>query len=189
MQQKLKKFDIKSYHKIMQEIELEDSFATEIKKTKSDAETLSLLIHAKQHTAAIKFLALGLPKREAIWWGYLCSYDVESSSTELNTQNALSTISAWVHQPSEHLRWQAKSLANYLDQYTATSWACMSVFWSGGSISPKDKPAVEPVEFMCHHAVSNAITMAAKSQNDATNSFQHHLKMGLHIVMGGNGKI
>jgi hypothetical protein len=188
MKQVLNKFIIDNYHKITEEID-DDGVGDIIANASSDAETLSLLIHAKLHFAAIKLLALGLPKREAIWWAYLCCYDYEANSAALTTQNALSTVSQWVHSPTENLRIQAKVLADHLEQYTASSWACMSVYWSGGSISPKEKQLVEPTEFMCGHAASNAIYLAANAQENTHKAFSQYIKTGLHIAMGGNGKM
>lgn len=189
MRQQLKKFNIDNYDNIVPELELDKKFSEIINRCTSDAETLSTLIHAKLYFPAVKLLTLGLPTREAIWWGYLCCHDLEAESGVLATQNALSTVSQWVHVPSEKLRLQAKALADHLELYTASSWACMSVYWSGGSIAPKEKPIVEPAEFMCGHAISNGIFLAANESEDTISAFSKYIKIGLHIAMGGNGKM
>ena len=188
MKNVIRKFDMPNYVKIIDEIDLDD--ATElIADSKSDSETLSILIDADLHFAAIKYLALGIPKREAIWWAYLCCNDYEANSANLVTQNALPLVSQWVYAPSEKLRKQAKELADHLEQYTATSWACMSIFWSGGNISPQPNQLVEPAEYMCGHAASNAVYLAANSQQNSQQACVKYLKTGIHIAMGGNGKI
>lgn len=193
MKHKLKKFLITDYHQIIEELDLEDKEYDLIKNTHSDAETLSMLVKYKRYSSAIKYLALGLPKREAIWWGYLCcnhfESDQENNAGLLGTQNALSTISKWVHSPSEDLRIRTKSLADNLSKYTAIHWACLSVFWSGGSIAPIDQAKVEAAKYMANHAVSNAIYLCATKTKDQDKTFSEYLKIGLHIVMGGNGKI
>lgn len=189
MKNNLKKFEINNYHEIINELDLDDSEYTIIKNTKSDAEALSKLVNAKHYPIATKFLALGLPNREAIWWGYLCCQNFASNSSLLAAQNALSTISQWVHSPSEALRMRTKQLADNLNKYTAAHWACLSVYWSGGNIAATDQQVIEPAKYMSTHAVSNAIYLCARKAGSEDDAYSKYLKIGLHIAMGGNGKV
>ena len=172
----LKKFNHDQIQDILAELELS------IDK-KTDMGIINLLVGSDQLQSAVKFLALGLPKREAIWWGYICASDISKETVD--------TIEKWVKQPDdEDLRRNAGKLAETLGLYVPFGWVATALFWSGGSIAPLDKPEAEPELFMCGEAVANAIFLAAEqSEDDSTDKMKLYLKQGLHIAMGGNGKI
>jgi hypothetical protein len=175
----LKKFNHEQIQDILQELELPAELANKLTDKKTDMAIINLLIGSDQLQSAVKFLALGLPKREAIWWGYICCEEKEPNNI----------IEQWVKQPDEILRRDAGKLAEKLGLYVPLGWVATALFWSGGSIAPADKPEAEPEPFMCGEAVANAISLSAEQAENSTAKLRLYLKRGLHIAMGGNGRI
>jgi hypothetical protein len=191
IQQQIRKFNTVEIDAILSQLECPAELLTELKTAASDLAILQRLETEQLYSEAVKFLAHGLPKREAIWWAYLVSEAAEHHSTDPQTQEALSTIEHWAREPNEARRRQAGSVGEALRYYTPSSWAAMAILWSGGSITPEGRPPVEASPVMCAKAVSNAIIIGAH-QLHATppdEAFKRFLRQGLHIAMGGNGKI
>ena len=176
-QHQLKKMAHDKIDEIIQEIELPEECSIDANSL-ADTQIISQLIQEELYDEAIKFLALGLPKREAIWWGYICSQELEKSEQQLDVQNG-----------SEELRISAKAFADKLALYTPSSWVAMAIFWSGGSLAPKGKPPIEPEPFMSGYAVANGLILAAEKSEHPVKKKKLFIKRGLHIAMGGNGKI
>lgn len=189
MKKHLKKFNIGVSDEIIEELDLPKESLKEMKKYDTDISLINFFIQSEMFEQAIKYIALGLPLKEAIWWAYICAQDAEEKKSHLNTQSALRTVNQWIRTPSEELRQSNKNFAETLQQYTPTSWAAMAIFWSGGSIAPVGRPPIEPLPFMAGHAVSNAITLAASEAESYIDKVKHYIKQGLHIAMGGNGRI
>ena len=189
MENLLKKFAYQNLQTIVSALPLNEAQGEALLKQPSDLAALNHLLEAQAFLPAIKLLALGLPKRESVWWAYLCAFDAEGSSNCLKTQSALRASSLWVHDPSEANREKAHTAAESLELYTASSWAAMAAFWSGDNIAPKDRPAVCPSPFMAGEAVFNAVTIAANAHTEVINTYKNYLRRALHIAMGGSGRI
>ena len=161
-EQSLKKFNHAKISEFIDEIEVPEEFCDQVRNQRTDMRIINFLIQSELYDEAIKFLAFGLPIREAVWWAYVCSEELEKDEKCSNTQNALRAISEWVKKPNDDIRRQTKVFADALDLYTPTSWAAIAVFWSGGSIVSQDKPEVEADKFMSGYAVSNSLIIAAE---------------------------
>jgi len=189
MTQQVKKFNRAKLSEIILELECDSAQTEQLQAINNETMILTQLIDQDQIELAVKFLALGLPKRESIWWAYLCANHAEHNTAELNTQNLLRIAQQWIRDPSEELRRQSHDLAQALELYTPMSWTGMAIFWSGSNIAPKGKPEVQPDYFMSDHAVINAITLSSETDESPHDQLKVYLKQGLHIAMGGNGKI
>lgn len=179
----LKKFNHENMQNILQELEVPEGLKNKLTAKNADMVIINLLVGNEQLPAAVKFLALGLPKREAVWWAYICVAEID------NHAETIDLIQQWVKHPDETLRRKVGELAEELGLYTPLGWAATALFWSGGSIAPPDKPAAEPELFMCGAAVANAISLAAEHSENSNEKMKLYLKRGLHIAMGGNGRI
>ncbi len=188
-EQSLKKFNHEKILEVIDEIEVPDDVCDQVRSKHTDMQIINFLIQSDLYDEAIKFLAFGLPIREAVWWAYICSEELERDEKCSNTQNALRAINDWVKNPNDDVRRQTKVFADALDLYTPTSWAAIAVFWSGGSIAPQDKPEVEADDFMSGYAVSNSLILAAERDEKPAEKKKLYIKRGLHIAMGGNGRI
>jgi len=163
-------------------------------------EFVSALIEKAYFLDAIRFLSFALPKRKAIWWAYLAAAQTENGppetadkkpNTQAITQNGLHAIKQWIYEPTDEARRQMQPLAEALAMKTATSWVAMAVFWSGGSITGLEDPAVEPDATLYAKAVAGAIQLAAVIQEpeDAPKKYARFLAQGVDLANGGNGEI
>lgn len=189
MKQQLRKYTIANAKNIIDSLECSEALKKELFTLPSDKAVLEKLLAGEQYSEAIKFLAKGLPKREAIWWAYLASESLEKECEDEVAQQALAAVKGWVQSPDESKRREAGQLGKALEFYTPSSWAAMAVFWSGGSIMPEGRAEVEASDEMCAEAVANAIIISAQKSSEDVNQFQFYIKQGLHIAMGGNGLI
>ncbi len=150
----------------------------------------ALLLQGKLYTDAVNFLAHGLPKREAIWWAYLCAEKTEGlDDASKEIKKALQAIKEWVYQPNEKARRAIEKMAESLKFKNATSWTAIAAFWSGGSITPKDTPEVMPNEYLSAKAVAGAVMLAAALNNpeQVEKNYAYFLAQGADIASGGNG--
>lgn len=70
----------------------------------SPVEFLSQLINAKDFDAAVKFLAFGLPRREAVWWACVCARMELKEPAPEAALNALGAAETWVRKPTDENR-------------------------------------------------------------------------------------
>lgn len=149
---------------------------------------VTALVQATCYLDVMRFFAYGLPKREAIWWSYLCATDT-TPQTNKEDFAALVAVKKWVYTPNEDNRRETKPLAKTLNYKTAASWSAMAVFWSGGSLTPAGKPEVLPSEQLTAHAVAGAVLLAAVEKNpeQASEKYLLFLQRAIDIANGGNG--
>ena len=155
----------------------------------SPEEYVNKLIEKEYFADSVIFLAHGLPKREAIWWAYLCAKAVTNNDTKADDLASLTMAEKWVYEPDDKKRRMCGTLAEKGQYKSAQNWVAAAVFWSGGSITKEDDPAMEPAPYLYAHAVSGAILNAVgMSDTDEIDSkFQQFIKHGLNIAGGGNG--
>lgn len=152
-------------------------------------EYIKKLIDKCYFADSIVFLAHGLPKREAIWWACLCAKVVTNKDTKADDLASLTMAEKWVYEPDDKKRRMCGTLAEKGEYKSAQNWAAAAVFWSGGSITKEDEPAMEPAPYLYAHAVSGAILNAvgASEADDIDMQFQEFIDHGLNIADGGNG--
>ncbi len=153
------------------------------------ADYLNKLVENGFYADAVLFLAHALPKREAIWWSCLCSRAAVTKESSADDLASLSISEKWVYEPDEQKRRMCGTLAEKGQYKSAQNWTAAAVFWSGGSITAEDEPAMEPAPYLYAHAVSgailNAVGMVDSDDIDAT--FQKFIQHGVNIANGGNG--
>ena len=153
--------------------------------------SINRLMDAGLYADAIKLLARGLPKREAVWWACLCARELQNPQTDEANVNALSAAESWVKNPSEDRRHTCKLLAEVTRYQTPASWAATAASWSHGSLAAEGEPVIEPPEHLYAHAVAGSVTLAAVMSDPVTpeKQFIRFLRGGLDLARGGNGKL
>jgi hypothetical protein len=151
---------------------------------------LDLLIEKGHLMDAIRLLAFGLPKREAVWWSCLCVREMLTSDAPPEAQDVLKASEAWVYKPTEENRRAAMEKAERAGFDKPVSWTAIGAFWSGGSMAPPNVPVVPPDETLTAKAVSGAILLAAVQREPERASERHQLFLedGIDIAQGGSGK-
>jgi len=185
----LKKFQYEKLPLIISKLELTGSTKKQLQNYQLITQQLDYLITKEQYDQAIRLLALGLPKQEVVWWSYLTVKQYDQAMNDIKAQNALQFIENWVREPTEEKRRLAEHSVAALTLFSPIAWVAQAIFMSGGSIAPIDQFQVMPDEFACAHCAATAmILVKAKSQIELTD-IKRILRVGLHIAMGGNGKV
>ncbi|GAB3105704.1 hypothetical protein G8770_08665 [Aestuariicella hydrocarbonica] len=152
---------------------------------------VSVLVDSECYYDAIKLLAHGLPKREAVWWACLVSRQVQTPETDQNNIDALVAAEAWARKPSEENRLRCTLLAEKTKYETPASWAATAASWSTGSLAPPGEPEIQPPEYLYAHAVAGSITLAGSLLNtdDPGESLRQFIKQGINLAEGGKGLV
>ena len=131
----------------------------------------------------VRFLAYVLPKREAVWWAWVCARKAAGPSPAADTKSMLDAIERWIVQPSDANRRAAFAAAEKGDMASAAGMSCVAVFFSGGSIAPDGSPDVPPPDKMTAKSVVGGITLAAVANPDVMKErWVEFAKMGLEVV-------
>ena len=102
---------------------------------------------------AVRYLAHALPRREAVWWAWVCARKSAGAAPEAPIKAALDATEAWIVQPTEENRRKALKIGEAADFGTAAGCAALAAFMTSGSLAPPDAPIVPPGEFLCAKAV------------------------------------
>ena len=133
---------------------------------------------------AVRFIAHALPKREAVWWGWVCARRSAGENPPPKIKAALDATEKWIAQPSDDNRRSAMAAAQKAELGTAAGCAGLAAFFSGGSLAPPDAPLVPPGEFLAAKAVSGAVIFAAvaKEPERAPERFRSFVAQGVEVT-------
>jgi hypothetical protein len=110
---------------------------------------------------AIRFLAQALPPRDRVRWASRCVRAASGEALEPGDAEALRLADAWVEHPTEDIRREAHAAAEAREFASPASWVAMAVFWSDGSMSPPQAPAVPADPAYAGQAAAGAVMLAA----------------------------
>lgn len=149
---------------------------------------LERLIEGRHDTDAVRFLAHALPKREAVWWACLCARRVAGADPAPAVEEALQAAERWAADPSEENRRAALPRAEAAGWGTPAGCAAAASFWSGGSLSPPDLPAVPPGDDLTAQGVAGAVLLATVATDPARapENLRAFLALGSAVADGTN---
>jgi hypothetical protein len=124
-------------------------------------EYVHLLTDKKLFPDAVRFLAHALPKREAVWWGWMCARRAHGDNAPPKIKTCLAATEKWIAQPTDENRREAMEAAEIADFGTPAGCAGLGAFFSGDSLAPPGAPAVPPGEYLTAKAISGAVIFAA----------------------------
>jgi hypothetical protein len=145
---------------------------------------VALLMEKALYPDAVRFIAHALPKREAVWWGWVCARRAAGDNPQPKIKAALEATEKWIAQPSEDNRRGAMAAAQKAELGTAAGCAGLAAFFSGGSLAPPEAPVVPPGEFLSAKAVSGAVIFAAvaKEPEKAPEKFKSYVAQGVEVT-------
>jgi hypothetical protein len=148
---------------------------------------LEVLIANEKFPDAARFLASGLPKREAIWWACKCVRQVSPEKMQAQQEAALQSAEKWATSPSEEARRAAWTAAEAADFGTPAGCAALAAFWSEGSLAPPNIGVVPPGETLTAQAVAGALGLAAvmSEPEKAGEKFRKFFALGIEIAQKG----
>ena len=147
-------------------------------------EFVALLMEKALYPDAVRFIAHALPKREAVWWGWVCARRAAGDNPQPKIKASLEATEKWIAQPSEDNRRSAMAAAQKAELGTAAGCAGLAAFFSGGSLAPPEAPVVPPGEFLSAKAVCGAVIFAAvaKEPERAPEKFKSFLAQGVEVT-------
>lgn len=158
---------------------------------------LDALVQKGHYPDAVRFLAHGLPRREAVWWACLAARGSLSQKTPPAALQALKAAEAWAVQPTEEHRWAAHAAAEASKLDNPCALAAMSAFFAGPSLihpsaakpGAPAPPPVPPDPFLTAKAVSSTIVIAAVTgePDQIPVRYKRFLAQGIDVANGGTG--
>jgi hypothetical protein len=146
-------------------------------------EYVALLVEKGLFADAVRFLAHALPKREAVWWAWVCARRAAGDTPPPKIGAALAASEKWIAQPNEDRRRAAMAAAEAAGFNTPAGCAALAAFFSGGSLAPPNAPVVPPGEHLTAKAVAGAVIMAAVSDPaQAPEKFRASVTQGLDVT-------
>jgi uncharacterized protein DUF6931 len=146
-------------------------------------EFVSALLAASRYQDAVRFVAHGLPRREAVWWALLCAREAAGDTPSPDVRASLDATDSWVRHPGDEQRRAAMTAAQKATFGTAAGCAGLAAFLSGGSLSVVGQPEVPPGPFLTAKAVFGAVTLASIGADPKTapDRFRRYIEQGFHI--------
>lgn len=147
-------------------------------------EFLAALIEQGQLTDAVTFLSCALPKREALWWAYLCARQSAAPTLSPTDAEALNAVVRWVRDPTEEHRRAAMPAAEATEYETPPGLIALGTFFSGGSMAPPDVNPVPPAPELTARSVRGAVMLAAVMEEPerADEKYRGFLQTGLDVA-------
>jgi hypothetical protein len=141
------------------------------------------LIDGALFADAVRFLAHALPKREAVWWAWVCARTAAGATPTTSITTALVATEQWIVQPTEDNRRAAMAAAEAAQLGTPAGCAALAAFLSAGSVGPANVAPVAAGEFASAKAVGGAVTLAAVADPPgATERFREYIGLGLQVA-------
>jgi hypothetical protein len=146
---------------------------------------VALLMSKKLYADAVRFVAHALPKREAVWWGWISAKKAAGADPPPKIKASLEATEKWIAQPDDEGGRAAMAAAKEAQTSTAAGCAGMAAFFSGGSLGPSHIPPIPPGEFLTAKAVSGAVIYAAvgKDPVNAPDRFQSFVNQGVEVAV------
>ena len=148
----------------------------------SSLDFLKFLVQGKAYKDIINFIVFSLSLNLSLSWSYDCLItlpDIEEEAIGLDT-----LIPSWIKEPTDEVREGIRQKSETINY--ANSWGVlgMSVYWSGGNISPKGKPEVLISEQVIRSLIANSIIFAALKgdANLIEQRFEAFIQKGLSIL-------
>lgn len=138
---------------------------------------------------AIRFLAIAIPKRQAISWTIFvheAAQHLPCNRVPLE-QDVWKAVRDWVKNPTESARLFAYKYAELLEFKSAGAYAGLAVFWSGGNMAPPQSGVeVKPPPALTGTAVGASILLSTASapSGEVLTAQGNALSIGMQVATG-----
>jgi hypothetical protein len=142
------------------------------------------LTEAEAFGDAVGFLSHALPRREAVWWAWLCARTAAGDSPAEPVARILATTHAWIAEASDANRRTAYAAAEESGIGTPHGLAALAVFLSGDSLAPPNMEPVRPGPHDGAKAVAGAVMLAAVAAkpDQPAEAFRDFISQGLALA-------
>jgi hypothetical protein len=147
-------------------------------------EYLGALIEEEHLADAVKFLAHLLPRREAVWWAWMCAKKGLGKAPVQEEHAALAATEKWIAEPADENRRAALEAANAATLESPAGCAALAAFLSGGSLAPPGMAEVAPPRYAAAKAVFGSLVFSAVifEPEKAQEKFRKFLNFGLELA-------
>lgn len=170
---------------LVQAAELEEEARKLLTPATGPRGLLQAMVEREFYADAVRFLAHALPRREAVWWAWVCARRTAGDTPPSEIRAALDATERWIREPSDEHRRAAMQRAEAAGFGTPAGCAALAAFLSGDNLAPPNvEQRVPPGEFMAAKAITGAIVLAAVAQEPekAAEKFQAFIQQGLDVV-------
>jgi hypothetical protein len=160
-----------------------------VRPSQTVADLLAALAAAGHWPDALRVVAFGLTKREAVWWAARCVRRVPELTEGAANAPSLAACEKWAADEADASRRACYAAAEAAEFSTAAGCAAMAAFWSGGSIAPAG--ALTPVAAAAHLSQVSAATAAVLAAvsvrpEEARQRFEEFVALGHEVAAGTN---
>jgi hypothetical protein len=147
-------------------------------------EYLGALVEGEHLADAVKFLAHLLPRREAVWWAWMCAKKGLGKAPLKEEHAALAATEKWIAEPTDEYRRAALEAANAATLESPAGCAALAAFLSGGSLAPPGMAEVAPPRYAAAKAVFGSLVFSAVivEPEKAPEKFRKFLNYGLELA-------
>ena len=134
---------------------------------------------------AVRFIAHALPKREAVWWGWVCARRSAGENPPPKIKGALDATERWIAQPNDDNRRLAMAAAEKAESgYSRRAARAWRLFSAAAAWLRPRRRAVPPGEFLAAKAVAGAVIFAAvaKEPERAPEKFRSFVAQGVEVT-------
>jgi hypothetical protein len=142
------------------------------------------LIETEQYTDAIAFLAHALPRREAVWWAWLCARAAAGGKPPASVIASLEATKTWIAEPTDPHRRAALDAAEVAGIGTPAGCAGLAAFLCGDTLGPAEAPPAPPGEYAAAKAIGGSINLAAVADvgTDIGARYAEFVRQGLELA-------
>lgn len=147
---------------------------------------LQAALQKKLFADALDFVPQWFPTREAVWWGCLCAWQVLRGTASAESAAALKAAATWVFEPNETNRRAAEAAGTATVLDDPAGILALAAFYSGGSMTAPDQPAVEPPPDLAAQTIGNALTVlcARLRPDEKDRCLESFVQLALDISTG-----
>jgi hypothetical protein len=146
---------------------------------------LDTLLAAPLPVDALRVLAVGLPKPEAVWWACVGVLLGIPKPWKAEAEAAVAAAEKWVLDPSDANRRECNGAAEAAGWDTAAGCAAGAAWLSGGSLSPAQLPPVHPRDDLTGQTVAGSLLIAASTDPATTSTtISRFLQFGVALAAG-----
>ena len=146
------------------------------------ADYFAELVEAERQRDAVNFLALALPRYEAIVWAGEVLGAFGNPDRDLDELRAFEIARDWIRSPSEALRRRSEALAGAMEDESPEKYLLMAIFLSGGSMAPEGQAPVHPRDDLTGRLVGAVIILTALAASDEKAALAQALVMGERLA-------
>lgn len=175
----------RSVAELAEAAELEEEARKLLTPALTPRDFIQAMVEGEHYGDAIRFLAHALPRREAVWWAWVCARRMAGDDPSPNIKASLDATERWIREPTDGNRRMAMKRAEEADFGTPAGCAGLAAFLSGDNLAPPNlEQRVPPGEFMAAKAIAGSILLSAvvSEPERSPEKLQSFIQQGLDVV-------